>query len=69
MTSDRPYRAAQPFAEALEEIRRCSGNQFDPQVVAVMKSLAVEMEELRREALSKSLVSSPNHQSPGFTGR
>ena len=33
ITSDRPYRAAQTFAEAREEIARGRGTQFDPQVV------------------------------------
>jgi len=33
ITSDRPYRAAKPVAAALKEIERCSGTQFDPQVV------------------------------------
>ena len=35
MTSDRPYRKAIPPAEALAELRRCSGTQFDPAVVRV----------------------------------
>ncbi|HHV02577.1 MAG TPA: HD-GYP domain-containing protein, partial [Bacteroidales bacterium] len=30
MTSDRPYRAAMTHAEALAEIKACSGTQFDP---------------------------------------
>ena len=33
MTSDRPYRAALSFQTAREEIARCSGTQFDPDVV------------------------------------
>jgi len=33
ITSDRPYRAAKPVAAAMKEIERCSGTQFDPQVV------------------------------------
>ena len=33
MTSDRPYRKALPRDVALEELRRCSGTQFDPAVV------------------------------------
>jgi HD-GYP domain-containing protein (c-di-GMP phosphodiesterase class II) len=32
MTSNRPYRRALSFAVALEEIERCRGTQFDPQV-------------------------------------
>jgi response regulator RpfG family c-di-GMP phosphodiesterase len=33
MTSDRPYRKAMPSAEAIAELKRCSGSQFDPAVV------------------------------------
>jgi putative nucleotidyltransferase with HDIG domain len=44
MTSDRPYRKARPFPEALAEIQRCSGSQFDPQVVAALESLAAEIQ-------------------------
>jgi hypothetical protein len=33
ITSDRPYRRGQPAFVALEEIRRCSGPQFDERVV------------------------------------
>jgi HD-GYP domain-containing protein (c-di-GMP phosphodiesterase class II) len=36
MTTDRPYRAARTDAEALAEMRRCSGTQFDPRVVAAL---------------------------------
>ena len=30
MTSDRPYRRAMDSAGAIEELRRCAGQQFDP---------------------------------------
>lgn len=33
MTSDRPYRGARPHEEALAEIQRHTGTQFDPEVV------------------------------------
>jgi two-component system cell cycle response regulator len=33
MTSDRPYAAAMSTGDALAELRRCSGTQFDPRVV------------------------------------
>jgi putative nucleotidyltransferase with HDIG domain len=44
MTSDRPYRRARSVPEALAEIKRCRGTQFDPQVVDTL--LAIPMEEL-----------------------
>ena len=34
MTSARPYRAPLPVEEALAEVRRCAGSQFDPAVAA-----------------------------------
>jgi len=34
MTSDRPYQASISAEEALLELRRCAGSQFDPKVVA-----------------------------------
>lgn len=33
LTSDRPYKEAWSVERALDEIRKCSGTQFDPQVV------------------------------------
>jgi len=39
MTSDRPYRAARSHEEALAEVERCAGSQFDPQVADVFLSL------------------------------
>ena len=35
MTSDRPYRGAQTVDEALQELRRCAGTQFDPAIVDI----------------------------------
>lgn len=34
MTSDRPYRPALTREAAVDEVRRCAGTQFDPEVVA-----------------------------------
>jgi diguanylate cyclase (GGDEF)-like protein len=39
MTSDRPYSRIRTGAEALEELRRCAGSQFDPQIVTAFEQL------------------------------
>jgi HD-GYP domain-containing protein (c-di-GMP phosphodiesterase class II) len=39
MTSDRPYRRALHPDEALAELRRCAGSQFDPGVVAAFEAV------------------------------
>jgi HD-GYP domain-containing protein (c-di-GMP phosphodiesterase class II) len=36
MTSHRCYQTARPLSEALAELRRCAGTQFDPEVVAAL---------------------------------
>ena len=35
MMSDRPYRHQQRMEDALLELQRCSGTQFDPEIVEV----------------------------------
>ena len=49
MTSDRPYRRALSRADAVEELRRNAGTQFDPRVVGAL--LAELDESSRREDL------------------
>ena len=39
MTTDRPYRKARSHDEALAELQRCSGTQFDPAVVEALASV------------------------------
>jgi HD-GYP domain-containing protein (c-di-GMP phosphodiesterase class II) len=35
MVSERPYRAALPREAAVNELERCKGTQFDPEIVDV----------------------------------
>jgi HD-GYP domain-containing protein (c-di-GMP phosphodiesterase class II) len=44
MTSDRPYRRALTRAQALTEVERCAGTQFDPEVARVFLELFAEAE-------------------------
>jgi len=49
MISDRPYRKALTLSHAREEILRCSGTQFDPEVVKVFHAIPeADWAELRR---------------------
>ena len=44
MTSDRPYRTALSRDEALAEVERCAGTQFDPAIARVFLELFAEAE-------------------------
>jgi putative nucleotidyltransferase with HDIG domain len=47
--SDRPYRKGRPFHVAREEIRRCSGTQFDPDVAKAFLGISEDAwEQIRR---------------------
>jgi response regulator RpfG family c-di-GMP phosphodiesterase len=46
MTSARPYRAAMPLQDALNEIDRCSGTHFDPKVVKAFYGAFPDLNEL-----------------------
>jgi HD-GYP domain-containing protein (c-di-GMP phosphodiesterase class II) len=39
MTSTRAYRGAQSASDAIAELRRCAGTQFDPDVVEAFSAL------------------------------
>jgi response regulator RpfG family c-di-GMP phosphodiesterase len=42
MTSDRPYRKATSFENAMAEVQRCAGSQFDPEVVRAFADIGVD---------------------------
>jgi HD-GYP domain-containing protein (c-di-GMP phosphodiesterase class II) len=44
MTSDRPYRAGMDVQAAIDELKRCSGTQFDPEVVDALVELVARDE-------------------------
>lgn len=52
MTTTRPYRGAVSESDALAELRRCAGHQFDPQVVAAFERVIEAGYEITRERLA-----------------
>jgi putative nucleotidyltransferase with HDIG domain len=44
MTADRPYRRGRGAADAIAELKRCSGTQFDPRIVEVMTAVIEDLE-------------------------
>ena len=69
MTSDRPYRRALSLAHARAEIQRCSGTQFDPQVVEVFLSLPDSLWlELRENTALPFRLSQLEPAQPSTTG-
>ena len=67
MTTDRSYRAAMPVEQALGELRRGSGAQFDPDVVDVLLKI-VEADEPRWVMTLDSASRAPAPTSRGTRG-
>ena len=60
ITRDRPYRDAQPYSVARDEIVRESGHQFDPDVVAAFLSLPSELwERIRDDVRQHAIIYDP----------
>ena len=49
MTTDRSYRPAMALRDAVAELRRCAGTQFDPNVVATLMSVLEDKRVVRVE--------------------
>jgi putative nucleotidyltransferase with HDIG domain len=72
MTSDRPYRDALPREVAIEELKRCSGTQFDTRVVEAFlvpdeiprQQIAPSAELAPREALLGGAARPPQSEPP-----
>jgi hypothetical protein len=54
--SDRPYRAGRSADEALAEIKRCAGSQFDPTVATALEEVVRERQSRPRGAGSSRLI-------------
>jgi diguanylate cyclase (GGDEF)-like protein/putative nucleotidyltransferase with HDIG domain len=54
MTLDRPYRAGMSFEAALQEVERCAGTQFDPELAKLFVSLIREQQRERHEQRRKA---------------
>jgi putative nucleotidyltransferase with HDIG domain len=65
MTSDRPYRAGLAFEEALTQIQKNAGTQFDPAVVEALMKRASEI----RILLMEKAVSGEPRVDPGWLER
>ena len=69
ITSDRPYRTGSTFAEARREIARCSGTQFDPEIVEVFQRIPdLRWSDLRTQLgqMEPSAVASALYHPPVF---
>ena len=64
ITSDRPYRKSRSFEAARKEIQRCSGTQFDPEVVEVFIKIP---NEVWREVRSEIIGQNKRHSTSGST--
>jgi putative nucleotidyltransferase with HDIG domain len=54
MVSDRPYRKGRSFRDAFLELERCSGTQFDPEVVEAFKRVMPEIERRAGQGIQAS---------------
>jgi putative nucleotidyltransferase with HDIG domain len=57
ITSDRPYRKARPFEDAADELVRCAGAHFDPDIVKAFTAVPIDAwREMRQAATEAGLV-------------
>jgi diguanylate cyclase (GGDEF)-like protein/putative nucleotidyltransferase with HDIG domain len=55
LASDRQYRRALPLDAAMEKVKELAGQQFDPQVVEVLRRRYIELEEMARTQVEAEL--------------
>ncbi|MCC7139170.1 MAG: response regulator [Planctomycetes bacterium] len=59
ITSKRPYKEPQPPEAAIDEIRRCAGTHFDPEVVAAFERVFPEFAQATRARHASAAVHAP----------
>ena len=65
MTSTRSYRKGLSVEETISELNRCSGTQFDPELVPIMIEIlreGIDFEEEEQEPIGSHLVSAVLHE-------
>lgn len=73
MTSDRPYRRGTTFANAVAEITRCGGSQFDPEVVKAFNAIGevglmrIKEDMLARRRAREASQMTPSHGLPAVS--
>ena len=63
MINDRAYRPAMSVSDAMEELKRCAGTQFDPYIVSEFLSMLKEHPEYIQEHLNKPKTFSKENNS------
>lgn len=65
MTSDRPYRRGTSFANAVAEITRCGGSQFDPEVVKAFNAIGeAGLVRLKEDMMSRRRAREAQQMTP-----
>jgi diguanylate cyclase (GGDEF)-like protein len=70
MTSPRPYQEARSRTDAIDELRRCAGSQFDPAIVEALADelsaapTPAELSTTRRDSVSATPSRVPKHPVP-----
>jgi HD-GYP domain-containing protein (c-di-GMP phosphodiesterase class II) len=68
ITSDRPYRKARSFEDAADELIKCSGSHFDPQIVKAFTTVPIDSwREIRHLTIEPGLEI--KNQENGHTAR
>ena len=62
MISDRPYSKPKTAAEAMAELHRCAGSQFDPEIISIFE--AVLAERAKAPTAGTTLLTPPGAHSP-----